>query len=321
VVGEIPESVDDRVEALPAFVEPMLARLEKRPFDSDEHLFEIKWDGIRALTFVEGGAHRMLSRRRNDMTERYPELGFLAQLEPGTLLDGELVVLREGRPDFRAVMSREQARSSIKIQNLVRTHPASYVVFDVLYLGGYPVMERPLSARRELLRGLVERAASPRLVMSDGVVGEGVQTFEQMRAMGLEGMVAKHLDSSYAPGARTDAWIKVKTTQQMHCVILGYALDDAGGLKSLIVGTNDEGRLRCVGKVGSGLADAERRGLQERLDALRRDAPLIETGETGETAERSVWVEPELFCLVSYHERTPDGNLRAPVYEGLVEGE
>jgi DNA ligase D-like protein (predicted ligase) len=311
-MGEIPESIDDSVESLPDFVEPMLARLEKRPFDSNEHLFEIKWDGIRALTFVENGAHRMLSRRRNDMTDRYPDLAFLAGLPAGTLLDGELVVLRDGRPDFRAVMSREQARGSLKIQNLVQTHPASYVVFDVLYLDHHPVMQRPLTARRELLRDLVESTGNARLVLSEGVVGQGVHTFEQMRAMGLEGMVAKHLDSAYMAGARTDAWIKVKTTEQIHCVILGYAQDDTGGLKSLIIGTEQDGALRCIGKVGSGLSEAERGRLRERLDASRRERPLVETSEEG------VWVEPELFCLVSYHERTPDGNLRAPVFEGLV---
>ena len=301
-------------EQLPDFVEPMLARLEKRPFDSDEHLFEIKWDGIRALTLVEGGAHRMLSRRRNDMTGRYPELSFLAGLEPGTVLDGELVVLREGRPDFRAVMAREQGRGSIKIQNLVRTHPASYVVFDVLFRAFEPVMQRPLHARRELLREVVEGAGDARLVLSDGVIGAGVHTFEQMVRMGLEGVVAKRLESPYLPGARTDAWIKVKTTVQMHCVILGYALDGGGGLKSLIVGTDDGGELRCVGKVGSGLSNAERVGLLEALRRRPREEPLVPTAEEGQ------WVEPELFCTVSFLERTPDGNLRAPVFEGLAEG-
>jgi len=284
------------------------------PFDSGQHLFEIKWDGIRAMTRVAGGAHRMLSRRRNDMTDRYPDLAFLAELPPGTILDGELVVLREGRPDCHAVMSREQARAPMKIETLTRSHPASYVVFDVLFRDFEPVMQRPLHARRELLRELVEAAASPRLVLSDGVVGEGVQTFSQMREMGLEGMVAKRLDSPYFPGARTDAWTKVKTTVQIHCVILGYALDEGGGLKSLIVGTDDEGELRCVGKVGSGLSNAERIGLLKALRQRPRAAPLVATSEQGE------WVEPELFCTVSYLERTPDGNLRAPVFEGLAEG-
>lgn len=316
---DVPVSGESAVERLPEFVEPMLARLEKRPFDSDEHLFEIKWDGIRALTFIDDGAHRMLSRRRNDMTERYPDLAFLAELEPGTVLDGELVVLENERPDFRAVMRREQARGAIKIEHLAATLPASYVVFDILFHGYEPLVQRPLHARREVLRELVERTAHPRLVRSDGVVGSGVATFEQMTALGLEGMVAKRLDAPYLPGARTDAWIKVKTTQQAHCVILGYVLDEGGGLKSLLIGTNEldpdtggEGELTCVGKVGSGLSNAEREGLLERLRQSPRSEPLVPTGEVGH------WVEPELFCTVSFLERTPDGNLRAPVFEGLV---
>jgi len=312
---DLPVSGESAVERLPDFVEPMLAKLEKRPFDSDAHLFEIKWDGIRALTFIEGGAHRLLSRRRNDMKARSPELAFLAGLEPGTVLDGELVVLQEGKPDFSSVLRREQARGTRQIDHLAGALPASYVVFDILFHGFEPLVQRPLHARREVLRELVERAASPRLVRSEGVVGSGIATFEQLAALGLEGLVAKRLDAPYLPGARTDAWIKVKTTRQVHCVILGYVLDEGGGLKSLIVGTNEVGEggeLTCVGKVGSGLSNAEREGLLARLRQSPRATPLVPTAEVGQ------WVEPELFCTVSFLERTADGNLRAPVFEGLV---
>ena len=110
--------------SLPDFVPPMLAKLGV-PFDSGEHLFEIKWDGIRALTFVEGGQHRMLTRSRNELTARYPELESLARLPEGTVLDGELVALRDGRPDFRAVMSREHARNPRRIQALARDAPVT----------------------------------------------------------------------------------------------------------------------------------------------------------------------------------------------------
>jgi DNA ligase D-like protein (predicted ligase) len=310
---EIPLSGASAVERLPDFVEPMLARLETQPFDSDEHLFEIKWDGIRALAFVENGAHRLVSRRQKDMTERYPELGFLAGLAPGTVLDGELVVLTEGRPDFHAVLRREQGRGTRTIANLAASLPASYVVFDILYSAFEPLMHRPLHARREVLRTLVEGVAHARLVRSDGVVGGGRTVFAEMRAMGLEGMLAKRLDSPYLPGARTDAWIKIKTTQELHCVIVGYTLDEGGGLKSLILASDAQGELACVGKVGSGLTEADRTDLLARLRSIPRRSPLVPTAEAGQ------WVEPELFCTVSFQEWTPDGNLRAPVYRGLVE--
>jgi DNA ligase D-like protein (predicted ligase) len=311
---EIPLSQPTAVERLPDFVEPMLARLETQPFDSDEHLFEIKWDGIRALCFVENGAHRLVSRRQNDMTERYPELGFLADLSAGTLLDGELVVLQDGRPDFHSALRREQGRGTRTIANLAASLPASYVVFDVLYSGFEPLMTRPLFARREVLRALVEAADNPRLVRSEGIVGGGRAVFEEMRGLGLEGMLAKRLDSPYLPGARTDAWIKIKTSQELACVIVGYTLDDGGGLKSLILASDARGELACVGKVGSGLSETDRADLLARLGARPRSSPLVPTAEAGQ------WVEPELFCTVGFQEWTPDGNLRAPVWRGLVEG-
>jgi ATP-dependent DNA ligase len=210
-------------------------------------------------------------------------------------------------------MAREQAQGALRIASLSRADPVSYVVFDLLYRAFEPVMARPLSARRELLRGLLEGAGGPRLVLSEGVVGAGKRTFAEMGRLGLEGLLAKRLDSSYRPGARTDAWIKVKTTQRIHCAILGYVLDESGGLRSLIVGTDDEGELRCVGKVGSGLGAEMRSRLLAELRARPRPTPLVPTAERGE------WVEPGLYCTVTYLERTGDGNLRAPVFEGLVE--
>ena len=185
----------------------MLARIG-RPFDSDEHLFEIKWDGIRALAFVEGGDCRLVSRRRNDLTERYPECDVLAKLPPGCVLDGELVVLKDGRDDFESVLSREQARDPHRVRMLARALPISYVVFDVLYEGFEPVMKEPLEARRERLRALLASLSSPHVVFSDGVVGAGEAFFAAATLQGHEGVVAKRLDGRYQPGARPDTWRK-----------------------------------------------------------------------------------------------------------------
>ena len=118
--------------ALPDFIPPMLSKIGS-PFDSDEHLFEIKWDGIRALASIEMGTYRLQSRRASDLLPRYPELSFLADLEPGLVLDGELVVLKNSLPDFSAVLRREQARSSMRIRSLARSTPVTYVIFDLLY--------------------------------------------------------------------------------------------------------------------------------------------------------------------------------------------
>jgi len=180
------------------------------PFDSPEHLFEIKWDGTRVLAFVESHNYRLVNRHRADVTERYPELKILNDLSAGTVLDGEVVVLRQGKPDFGLLLSRNQVRATLKIQFLARILPVTYVVFDLLYERYESLLALPLSTRRERLEKLIQGCAHPRLVFSQGVVGSGKAFFAEICHQGLEGMMAKRLVSRYLPGRRTDAWIKIK---------------------------------------------------------------------------------------------------------------
>lgn len=298
---------------LPEFIPPMLARIGE-PFDSDRHLFEVKWDGMRVLTFVEEGGVRLLTRSRRDVRARFPELEFLGAVEPGALLDGELVAMVDGKPDFRRLMSREQARDPRRVDALARQIPVQYVVFDLPYRRFESIGDAPLSERREQLGELVAACGDPRLVLSDGVVGPGTTLFEQVTARGMEGVVAKRLDSPYLPGKRTDAWQKIKGTRLIHCLILGWIEED-GDLRSLVIATEEDGVLVCVGRVGSGLGAPDRERLLPRLHALRRDAPLVEVNAEHAHAE---WVEPGLYCIVSFLERTSDG-LRAPVFMELIE--
>ncbi|MFY9343846.1 MAG: hypothetical protein WAT39_15255, partial [Planctomycetota bacterium] len=164
------------MQTLPQHLEPMLARIGSA-FDSPAHLFEIKWDGVRALTYVEAGAHRMHGRKRRDLAGRYPELAFLASLPAGCVLDGELVALRpDGKPDFRAILRRENA-SPGRVAQIVREHPVVYVVFDLLYAGFEPLLAAPLRQRRAALQQLVGAAGNPRLMLSEGVAGTGLALF------------------------------------------------------------------------------------------------------------------------------------------------
>ena len=199
----------------PAFVAPMLAQ-KGAPFDSDEHLFEIKWDGTRMLAFVERDDYRLVNRHRGDRTAQYPELACLAgppsgRCPPaGVILDGEMVVFHEGRPDFRRLLSRDQTCDPFKIRLLARTLPATYVVFDLLYEGHQPLLDQPLSQRRGRLAQLVEDFGRPQLALSEGIVGAGRALFDEVCRLGLEGLVAKRLTSRYRPGKRTRDWIKIK---------------------------------------------------------------------------------------------------------------
>ena len=178
------------------------------PFDSQEHLFEVKWDGTRVLAFVESRGYRLVNRHRVDVTERYPELGFLDHLPAGILLDGEVVVLRQGKPDFGLLLSRNQVRASFKIRSLAKTLPATYVVFDLLYHRFESLLALTMQTRRQRLQTVVRACANARLVFSEGIVGLGRAFFEAVCRQGLEGVVAKRLDGRYRPGRR--AWVKIK---------------------------------------------------------------------------------------------------------------
>ncbi len=195
--------------SLPAFVSPMLAQ-KGEPFDSEEHLFEIKWDGTHILAFVEGNGYRLVNRHRAERTVQYPELACLAELPPGLILDGEVVVFHEGRPDFGRLLSRDQAGSPLRIRLSARSMPATYVVFDLLYEGYESLLDRPLVERRERLRQLLEDLGRPQVVFSEGILGAGQALFEEVCRQGLEGVVAKRLASRYRPGKRTTAWQKIK---------------------------------------------------------------------------------------------------------------
>ena len=195
------------IPELPRFVPPMLAK-PGVPFDSSDHLFELKWDGTRVLAFVDSRGYRLVNRHRADVTDRYPELRFLNDLPVGTILDGEVVVLRQGKPDFKLLLSRNQARAPIKIRSLAKTLPATYVVFDLLYHRFESLLALPLWERRQRLETVARACADSKLVFSEGIVGSGRAFFEAVRAEGLEGVVAKRLDGRYRPGRR--AWIKIK---------------------------------------------------------------------------------------------------------------
>jgi bifunctional non-homologous end joining protein LigD len=294
----------------------MLARISD-PFDSAGHLFEIKWDGIRAMAFVEGGKCRLMSRRGNSISSRYPELETLSGLPGGVVLDGEIVAFRGDKPDFEQLLSREQARKPINIQHLARSSPVTFVAFDLLYQGFEPILRLPLHERRRRLeKTLAAARESPRLILSSGVVGEGKAFFRSAVNRELEGVIAKELESPYTPGKRTGAWTKIKRSQRAYCLIVGFIPKGPDDLQSLLVAVEDGGRLRYAGRVGSGLSDAERERLNGMLRARPRDAPLVDC------PEKATWVQPGLYCTVSFLERTRSGILRAPVFERLiVEGE
>ena len=303
---------ESAVHVLPKFIPPMLAK-PGSPFDSDDYLFEIKWDGTRTLAFIDQSGYRLLNRRRIDMVDRYPEFAFLKKLPAGTVLDGEVVVLSQGRPSFPSLMSREQSRSPLKIRSLARNLPATYIVFDLLYEGFQSIMDEPLGTRREKLRSLVKKCNQPYLILSEGVVGQGKAFFQQVTGQDMEGIIAKRLQGRYLPDKRSDAWIKIKRGETVCCAVIGFLPEGKDDFRSLILAAEHGGVLQYVGKVGTGFNAGLRKKLNELLWSRLRTKPIIPCTIKGK------WVEP-FYCLVNCMERTANGHLRAPAFMELVEG-
>jgi bifunctional non-homologous end joining protein LigD len=294
-----------------AGLRPMLASSREDPFDDPAWAFELKWDGYRALALVTSEGSELTSRSGRDLTGAYPELGDLRRrlLCQEAVLDGEVVVLdARGRPDFNALQNGRG--------------PFTYVAFDLLYLDGAWIEERPWSERRALLAGIVPPEAPPVLILSDHVEGRGRDLFAAAAAQEVEGVMAKRMDAPYRPGRRVSDWVKIKSRREMTAEIGGFT-EGAGGrrgaLGALLVGErDDEGVLHYRGHVGSGFADRVARRLWERL----RDREVPESPFAGPVPPASQpphWVGPGLRAEVRYAELTPDGRLRAPVFHGLVE--
>ena len=288
-----------------------------RPFDSAEHFFEFKWDGYRAGAMIENGKARLMSRNGLDLAERYPGLAALARLPRGLALDGEIVAFRDGRPDF-----------SLLQQHGPRSDPATvrFVAFDVLYEDFESRLDLPFSRRRQILERIVERAHCPELVLSEGLPAAGQALYRQACEQGLEGVVSKRLSSPYASGRRNGAWIKIKRRLRLQAVIIGYIPKPGPDFQSLLVAGNglpradpvaeagaEPGALRYLGRVGSGFTESLRARLNALLQERPRRTPLVPC------PEKARWVEPGLYCEVSFAELTSAGLLRAPVFERLIE--
>ena len=286
---------------------PMLAQ-PAAPFDSPDHVFEVKWDGVRAVAAVQESRWQLWGRRGVDYTPRYPERAVLGRLPQGTIVDGELVVLRQGRADLPALLQRHQRQAPPDLGPLPEA--VCYVLFDLLYDRGRSLLQQPLVQRRQRLRDLLERVREPLLVYSDGVVGYGRGFFAQVVAQGHEGVMAKHQASRYRPGRRSPAWRKIKPAELLPCVIVGYQPGRLG-VHKLLVATVADGVLRYAGELGRGLPGRVRAQLARRL--RRRWQPIVPCSKL------ACWVEPELYCRVQFQGWTPQGRLRHAVFRGLID--
>jgi bifunctional non-homologous end joining protein LigD len=313
---------------LPPGVKPMLATAGRPPRnDLGKWAIEMKWDGVRALAFCEGGRTRLVSRTGKDISRTYPDLLGLAHAvgHKQALLDGEIVAFgADGRPDFEALQPRMHVSSAAQADRLAATTPVTFLAFDILQLDGRSLLAFPYAERRQILQPLIPN--DPSWLTPPSFPGPDLEPVLAASAQnGLEGVVAKRLDSRYDPGDRSGNWLKIKNSLRQEVVIVGWKPGKGnreGKIGSLLVGLYDNGALLYCGHVGTGFTDKTLRMLGEKLRPLRRaDSPFDGTvpGRTvpPEYARPAVWVEPRLVIEVEFDRWTRAGRMRAPAYRGL----
>ena len=299
-------------------LKPMLARSGSLPPREEQFGFEVKWDGIRTLMFSDHGHVELRGRNGTDFTSRYPEVRDLGRSlgSRRIVLDGEVVAFDEdGRPSFERLQSRMHLASDSAVRRRMRDIPATYVIFDLLYLDGHSAMRLPYGERRELLGELELNGPAWRTPAYHR--GEGQALLDATRDLGIEGIVAKKLDCPYTPGARASHWIKVKNVHTQDVVIGGWTTGEGGrssSLGSLAVGVMEGDELRYAGKVGTGFTEQTLALLKRELDPLRSDTSPFSGRQP---PKGTIFVEPRLVAHVEFREWTKSGTLRAPSFKGL----
>jgi bifunctional non-homologous end joining protein LigD len=314
LVSEAPEA------PFPETISPMLATLVDKPFDEEGWLYEIKWDGYRALALSNDGVVNLISRNNKSFNEKfYPVFDAVKEWGINAVIDGEIAVLKEsGVSHFGSLQNwRSEADGEL-----------IYYVFDLLWLEGHDLMHMPLAERRELLRQSLPGKGIIR--MSEDFKASATEFLEVAAGMGLEGIIAKKEDSTYHPGERTRDWLKIKTNQRHEVVIGGYTNNEGSNktFSSLLVGVYDNGKLEYTGKIGTGFNDKLQSEMMQKFKKLVVDkSPFTIIPDVNKPSRfrpnppnaTVTWLKPELVCEVSYAEMTDDGVMRHPSFEGMRE--
>jgi bifunctional non-homologous end joining protein LigD len=307
----------------PEELAPMLATAGTLPPVAEDEAwgYEFKWDGVRALLWSTEGRVRLASRTGADVTATYPELRGVGEQLGSTevLLDGEIVALTGGRPSFAALQRRMHVTDAAQARRLAERHPVTLLVFDLLHLDGRPCLDLPYRQRRRLLDGLELRG--PHWQTPRHYAGGGAEVLAASREQGLEGVVAKRLESAYRPGRRSGDWIKVARVTTQEVVVGGWRPGTGrreGVLGSLLLGVPDgDGGLRYVGAVGTGFTDTDLEVLSRKLAGLGRRTSPFATPVPADRARGAHWVRPDLVGEVVFREWTGDGRLRMASWRGL----
>ena len=293
-------------------IRPMLIGTEGQPFDSDEYIYELKFDGERCIAYLDRDKTILKNKRNILMLPKVPELAEIHKnVNVRCILDGELAVIKDGRPDFFEIQKRSMMSNPVKIDMAAKKYPACFTAFDILYYENRQVTDLPLTERKELLQKAVI-SENGRFAVSRFIEKNGIQFYALAEQQELEGIVAKRKDSKYYFDKRTKDWIKIKYLQDDDFVVLGYVPKE-NSMNSIILGQYSNGQLVYKGHVTLGVGGEPFR----RIKTLNKtDCPFSEIPKGNENA---VWVTPEHVCTVKYMMKPESGGMRQPVFKGLRE--
>lgn len=293
-------------------IRPMLAMSSPLPFDSEKHIFELKWDGTRAIAFIDDQGVRLQNRRLIDISYRYPELEDLKKAVRGSaVLDGELVILHEGKPDFERLQQREQVEDRVRIKLLSETVPATYIVFDILYIEDRSLMALPLINRKKILTDTI--IPSEHIILSEHYTN-GKELYNLALKRGFEGIMAKDRESPYLQGRRSPYWLKIKKSVDIDAIVCGIMEGKAETMPvgSLILGVYRKGELVHIGQVGTGFNEKEIAQLLKMAERLYTPNPPFK--KISSLKRKVHWLKPEIVVRVKFLEWTKDMKLRSPVF-------
>jgi len=301
--------------AMPTAITPMKAALAETPPRGGEWLFEVKWDGVRAICFIENEAVRLVSRTGHSCEKQYPELSVIPHYIGASqaILDGEIAALDEkGVARFELIQPRIAQSDPNSVSHMARSRPVVYFAFDLLYLNGYDLRQAPLVERKQLLESIL--APTGVLRYSEHFPGAGAAMLQAAKETGIEGLVAKHANSRYE-SRRSSDWIKIKIVERQEFVICGFTAGERDHFGALVLGLYDNGKLVWAGNVGTGFDQKTLAMLRERLNPLTvPHSPFPDSPKVGKDV---TWVKSELVAEVKFANWTGEGRLRAPVYLGL----
>lgn len=292
-------------------ISPMLLNEVRQPFDDKDYIYELKLDGIRCVAYIESKSVTLQNKRFKELTPIYPELSDICKcVKKRVILDGELVVLTDGKPDFYALQRRSLMGDKFRISLAAKKNPVQFVAYDILYFDGKDLTDRPLMERKEYLSKAITEGHN--LSISRYIEKNGIAFFELAKKENLEGVVAKKKDGLYHIGKRTSDWIKIKVMQDEDLLVLGYQPDEDGKVKDLILGYyNEKGELKCRGKVYLGVSKAEQKIIADFAKKNTVKRPWFDK------YKNTVWLKPQLVGTAHFMHETESGGMRQPVWKGL----